>query len=751
MDLVRIWHQCSEVDGPAKPSRWSNPIMATNLVMTTNLVMAPCTCRESHLFAYMQPMTFYVHASVPHCHNSVMVLMSHGSVASYAHTWQFCLALYSMANKAPNQMEQQEPEPTPPSESVAMVERAPNQLEQKEHGPTTAMVEGAPNRTEQEQHGPTTPPGLPAAFPCKDSRVAEGARIKNEECGHDWASMSSSQTNQEPPKQTVKQTSPWGAYHPHHLATPPTLSPAEKALNAERAKQGLHKTQICEHWAGVRYGYCRSGEQCRYAHGLAELDVPMEDCRGNWAYTWAKGDVDICFWHGFSPSNYSRHRFRRTFLWERGVREKQVPNWAWGYAVQLNIIPRGHVPPWVPFDFDWPRLRRAWETGRRGAPGCFVAVRDVLDHPTRPLGISHSLPVPTPLSVPTTPPAGRDMFMEQFDASTTEVGEVCPHRPGSSADPKPGVLPMHENASNSVPMQGSPSMVEAFEESGAPKPEKAAPEERAFLKEEAPNQDEASAEGSSGLPMQQDSSSNAPMQGALGIQEALGQSDTPKQKQTTSPEESGAPNREGALVWGSGGRRMQGEASGSAPMQGSPSMDEAVEKSGALKPEKAALEESGISPLKKATSEKSESPKQGHASDNISMQEEASDNNLMQEEASDNIPMQDVQGEEEALSGKAHIKPGEHDEVDLDEGERLFFGNAPVLAWDHEDADLKAGSTQDEPHPGKAPAFLWPEFSEEEEEIPMEVKKTPMEDKAPPEEARKRSKSNKNKIMLSTM
>ena len=99
-------------------------------------------------------------------------------------------------------------------------------------------------------------------------------------------------------------------------------------------------------------------------------------------------------------------------------------------------------------------------------------------------------------------------------------------------------------------------------------------------------------------------------------------------------------------------------------------------------------------------------------------------------------------------------KPGEHDEVDLDEGpmqEGLFFGNAPLLAWDHEDADLKAGSTQDEPHPGKAPAFLWPEFLEEEEEIPMEVKETPIEDKAPPEDARNRSKSKKNKIMLSTM
>ena len=119
----------------------------------------------------------------------------------------------------------------------------------------------------------------------------------------------------------------------------------------------LSRTQLCMFNQQNR---CRYGEsECNYAHCLDALQVP-EESQGNWSEAWRSGHVDINFWHNYWPSRESVSRFRTQFLWELNNQVDKIPNWAWGYALQLKIIHRRHVPEHIPEDYDWPEMQQRW-------------------------------------------------------------------------------------------------------------------------------------------------------------------------------------------------------------------------------------------------------------------------------------------------------------------------------------------------------------------------------------------------------
>ena len=96
---------------------------------------------------------------------------------------------------------------------------------------------------------------------------------------------------------------------------------------------------------------------------------------------WSKGHVDFCFQHNAYRSGDSKKRFKKAFLCEKGDCSERIPNWAWGLAVYSIILPPESVPLHVPPDYDWPRLRQAWDDGLRGEAGTRFAVRQVLLSP----------------------------------------------------------------------------------------------------------------------------------------------------------------------------------------------------------------------------------------------------------------------------------------------------------------------------------------------------------------------------------
>ena len=119
----------------------------------------------------------------------------------------------------------------------------------------------------------------------------------------------------------------------------------------------LSRTQLCMFNQQNR---CRYGEsECNYAHCLDALQVP-EESQGNWSEAWRSGHVDINFWHNYWPSRESVSRFRTQFLWELKNQVDKIPNWAWGYALQLRIIHRCQVPAHIPQDYDWTAMQQRW-------------------------------------------------------------------------------------------------------------------------------------------------------------------------------------------------------------------------------------------------------------------------------------------------------------------------------------------------------------------------------------------------------
>jgi len=166
---------------------------------------------------------------------------------------------------------------------------------------------------------------------------------------------------------------------------------------SEGAQSGLKKTRLCEAHLGMRFpNYCQRPD-CFFAHRLAELEVPNEShTLGTWAKVWSEGEVDIIFWPGTYRSPKSQERFRCAFKWEQAHAQQGIPYLAWGLAYDCGGISPLAIPPTIPKDFDWPRLRNAWEHGRRSDIGCRESVRGILNAPARPQ-------IPTPPAVPTPP------------------------------------------------------------------------------------------------------------------------------------------------------------------------------------------------------------------------------------------------------------------------------------------------------------------------------------------------------------
>ena len=94
---------------------------------------------------------------------------------------------------------------------------------------------------------------------------------------------------------------------------------------------------------------------------------------GNWSEAWRKGDVDISLWPDYTPNGDSLERFRLQFMWEyQGWNQKDIPNWAWGHAVQVKIITPDEVPQGIPKDFDLPMLQQRWrDQKQRGLTTAF--------------------------------------------------------------------------------------------------------------------------------------------------------------------------------------------------------------------------------------------------------------------------------------------------------------------------------------------------------------------------------------------
>ena len=143
----------------------------------------------------------------------------------------------------------------------------------------------------------------------------------------------------------------------------------------------LGRSRLCEYHLGMRSSWCKRGDKCEFAHRLSELDVPNETFDSIWSHVSNRGQVDIWFWNPEARSEDSKTRFKTAFLRERGLSNTMVPNWAWGLAIYSNLWSPSLVPKHVPEDYDWPRLRKAWDDGLMDEAGARITVRKVLNKP----------------------------------------------------------------------------------------------------------------------------------------------------------------------------------------------------------------------------------------------------------------------------------------------------------------------------------------------------------------------------------
>ena len=125
----------------------------------------------------------------------------------------------------------------------------------------------------------------------------------------------------------------------------------------------LSRCTLCIH---NQQGSCNppNGQPCNFAHWLRELQAPEEGSEAWWKI-WAKGEVDVRFWHDYQPGPKSLERFSWQFTWERKHCIDRIPNWAWGHAVDMGLIGKDDVPKHVPKDFDWPMLQEEWNRCKR--------------------------------------------------------------------------------------------------------------------------------------------------------------------------------------------------------------------------------------------------------------------------------------------------------------------------------------------------------------------------------------------------
>ena len=70
----------------------------------------------------------------------------------------------------------------------------------------------------------------------------------------------------------------------------------------------------------------------------------LEENDGDWSKVWQKGEVDMRFWESHHPNKQSQQRFPWQFLWEMRWRPENIPNWAWGHALDLGLLTKEEVP-----------------------------------------------------------------------------------------------------------------------------------------------------------------------------------------------------------------------------------------------------------------------------------------------------------------------------------------------------------------------------------------------------------------------
>jgi len=206
------------------------------------------------------------------------------------------------------------------------------------------------------------------------------------------------------------------------------------AGTSEAAQDGLKKTRLCEAYLGMRPPNNCQRRECFFAHTLAELEVPNEgQTSGTWAKAWKEGDVDIVFWPHTYRSPKSQERFLKAFKWEQAQAQHKIPNWAWGLACDCRAIKPQEIPPSIPRDCDWPRLRSAWEHGRRSAMGCRESVRGILNTPTKFwFSGANTIRVP-PASSAEPPPPPPPGLPEAPSASSAEPPPPPPKAPSASS------------------------------------------------------------------------------------------------------------------------------------------------------------------------------------------------------------------------------------------------------------------------------------------------------------------------------
>ncbi len=103
----------------------------------------------------------------------------------------------------------------------------------------------------------------------------------------------------------------------------------------DREAKYLRKVRLCDKFLG---NYCEYGrDACRFAHRLSDLTVPNEGANGqrDWSGVWGGKGVD----HWFCQ-DWRRPMVDQNFQWEVRKQSKDIPDWAYAYAIiHLNHKP----------------------------------------------------------------------------------------------------------------------------------------------------------------------------------------------------------------------------------------------------------------------------------------------------------------------------------------------------------------------------------------------------------------------------
>ena len=114
-----------------------------------------------------------------------------------------------------------------------------------------------------------------------------------------------------------------------------------------RERTYLHKVRLCENLP--RFGECKYGANCMYAHTLKDLRVPDEgrDAGFPWYEVWKAKKVHR--WYGQSEMPDRFYHLLRVYVSNHLARGEEVPDWAIGANAWFN----GIAPPWRPKQCDF--------------------------------------------------------------------------------------------------------------------------------------------------------------------------------------------------------------------------------------------------------------------------------------------------------------------------------------------------------------------------------------------------------------